>query len=232
MNSKTVFIIGANRGIGRKFVDKFKSQGWEVHGSVRPQTLDDETVKDLRETGTKLYEIDYLDESSIQKAAKEYGPGTLDCLINCAGVSHGPVTWQEYDSEILTKWFQIMVVGPLLATKHFQPSLEKSDAGKVVNLTSKLGSIGVNDNGTKIGYKLAKTALNQETRTIAMDLKSKDSKIAVMAVSPGWVSTKLSGWLGDTDIDESVDGMYEIMNKLTLEETGNFWNWSGEKIPF
>ena len=52
------------------------------------------------------------------------------------------MTWQEYDSTILTKWFQIMVVGPLLATKHFQPNLEKSEAGKVVNLTSKLGSIG------------------------------------------------------------------------------------------
>ena len=65
----------------------------------------------------------------------------------------------------------------------------------------------VNDNGTKIGYKLAKTALNQETHTIAMDLKNKGSKVALMAISPGWVKTKLSGFLGDTDIDESVDGM-------------------------
>ncbi|RYN65040.1 hypothetical protein AA0117_g12209 [Alternaria alternata] len=232
MATKTVFVIGANRGIGRKFVDKFKSQGWEVHGSVRPQTVDDETVEELRGTVTKLYEIDYLDENSIQKAAQQYGSGALDCLVNCAGISQGPVTWQEYDSTILTKWFQIMVVGPLLATKHFQPNLEKSEAGKVVNLTSKLGSIGENDNGTKIGYKLAKTALNQENRTIAMDLKSKGSKISLMAVSPGWVKTKLSGWLGDTDIDDSVNGMYAILEKLTMEETGNFWNWSGEKIQF
>ena len=58
------------------------------------------------------------------------------------GTSQGPVIWQEYDSQILTNWFQIMVIGPLLATKYFLPNLERSEAGKVVNLTSKLGSIG------------------------------------------------------------------------------------------
>lgn len=65
-----------------------------------------------------------------------------------------------------------------------------------------------------------------------MDLKSKGSKISLMAVSPGWVKTKLSGWLGDTDINDSVNGMYATLEKLTIEETGNFWNWSGEKIQF
>lgn len=90
----------------------------------------------------------------------------------------------------------------------------------------------VNNNGTKIGYKLSKTALNQETQTIAQDLKSKGSKIAVMAVSPGWVKTRLSGWLGDTDIDESINGMFAVIEKLSMEETGGFWNWNGEKIPY
>ena len=63
-----------------------------------------------------------------------------------------------------------------------------------------------------------------------MDLKSKGSKIMVMAVSPGWVKTKLSGWLGDTDIDDAVDGMFSIIEKLTMEETGGFWNWTGDKL--
>ena len=57
-----------------------------------------------------------------------------------------------------------------------------------------------------------------------MDLKNKGSKVAVMFVSPGWVKTKLSGWLGDTDIDESVEGMISVIKKLNMENTGGFWN--------
>ena len=90
----------------------------------------------------------------------------------------------------------------------------------------------VNDNGTKIGYKMAKAALNQETRTIAMELKNKNSKATLMAISPGWVKTKLSGFLGDTDIDESVDGMISVMEGLTMENTGEFWNWDGGRLAW
>lgn len=65
-----------------------------------------------------------------------------------------------------------------------------------------------------------------------MDLKNKGSKVAVMSVSPGWVKTKLSGWLGDTDIDESVEGMISVIKKLNMENTGGFWNWNGDKISY
>jgi len=232
MSPMKIFVIGANRGIGLKFVQLFKAKGWEVSGSIRPDSKDDPSIEDLKKTGATIFEIDYLKEDTIKEAARLYGSGPLDVLINCAGISQGPVTWQEYDSEILTLWFQIMVVGPLLATKYFQPNLEQSEGGKVVNLTSALGSISLNNNGTKIGYKLSKTALNQETQTIAMDLKNSGSKIAVAAVSPGWVKTKLSGWLGDTDIDESVNGMISVIENLNTENTGGFWNWNGNKIPY
>jgi len=90
----------------------------------------------------------------------------------------------------------------------------------------------VNDNGRKIGYKIAKAALNAETKTIAMDLRERGSKVALMAISPGWVKTKLSGWEGTTDIEDSVDGMFSVLKKLTLEETGSFWNWTGDAMPY
>ena len=80
--------------------------------------------------------------------------------------------------------------------------------------------------------KLAKAALNQEIRTIAMDLKTKGSQVALMATSPGWVKKKLSGCLGDTDIDGSVDGIISVMEGLTIENTGEFWNWDGERLAW
>jgi NAD(P)-dependent dehydrogenase (short-subunit alcohol dehydrogenase family) len=95
--------LGANRGIGLRFVQKFSEEGWDVFASVRPQAVEDDSITEVREcllfkrfeltgrcdqlkmTGAKIFLIDYLDEDTIAGAAKEYGSKPLDCLINCAG---------------------------------------------------------------------------------------------------------------------------------------------------
>ncbi|KAJ5414875.1 short chain dehydrogenase [Penicillium cosmopolitanum] len=227
------YFPGANQGIGLGLAHKFFEEGWEVFGSVRPQTINSPSLSDLRKVASKIFEIDYLDESLIARAAREYGDGPLDCLVNCAGVSQGPELWQEYDSQILTEWFRIMVVGPFLTTKYFESNLEKSEfGGKLVNISSPLGSISENYRGTKFGYKIAKAALNQETRTIAMDLKGRKSSISVMAIDPGAVPTSLSRWRGNITVEESSSGIYAVIDRVGVSETGGFWSWNGEEYPF
>jgi hypothetical protein len=65
-----------------------------------------------------------------------------------------------------------------------------------------------------------------------MDLKNRGSKVMVIAISPGWIKTRLSNWLGDIDISDAVDGMFTIIENLTMAETGNFWSWTGEKLAY
>jgi NAD(P)-dependent dehydrogenase (short-subunit alcohol dehydrogenase family) len=97
--------LGANRGIGLNLVRTFVRRGWVAYGSIRPQTRGDPSVKDvsisqlnkrqekqlteitykLEATGATILEIDYTNETSIIAAAKEYGSGSLDCLVNCTG---------------------------------------------------------------------------------------------------------------------------------------------------
>ncbi|KAL8833577.1 MAG: hypothetical protein Q9170_004192 [Blastenia crenularia] len=210
-----------------------------------PQANEEAYDNLLEATGAKIYEIDYLEEATIVEAAKEYGSETLDCLINCAafvilkklidhgeGVSGGPIEWQEYNSKILTDYFQIMVVGPLLATKHFQANLEKSKAGKIVNISSSLGSISGTVKGTKVAYRIAKAGLNQETRTIAMDLKNNGSNVTAMVIDPGAVATRLSGWNGRISVEESVNGIYVVIDRTSLKNTGKFWRWNGEELQY
>ncbi|KAF1955679.1 short chain dehydrogenase [Byssothecium circinans] len=229
---KRVFIIGANRGIGMGFARKFSSEGWEVYASVWPQSRNDESSRDLEAIAVNIFEIDYLDETTIVRAAEQYGDSPLDCFINCAGISGRSLAWEEYDSRLLTEYFQIMVVGPFLATKHFRPSLEKSANAKIVNISSRLGSISENIKGTKIAYKIAKAGLNQETRTIAIDFKNSRCNIMAIAIDPGAVATRLSGWQGKIDLEQSVDGMYSVIDKVSAAETGTFWRWNGEQMPF
>ncbi|KAM5452133.1 hypothetical protein MaudCBS49596_003487 [Microsporum audouinii] len=249
MASKKVLIIGANRGIGLGLSQKFYEEGWVVFGSIRPQTRNDPSINDLKRWATKIFEIDYRVEASISGAAEQYGSGPLDCLINCAGVSRGPEPWTAYESSLLTEWFQIMVIGPYLATKYFQKSLEASSAGKIVNISSILGSISckthdlgvvvltelteaVTSTGEKFGYRLVKAALNQQTRTIAMAFKEDGINITMMSIHPGPVPTHLSRWRGRISVEESANGIYSVINQVGIAQTGEFWSWTGEKLEF
>jgi len=153
-------------------------------------------------------------------------------LINCAGISGAPLDWRDTDSALLTQYFQTMVVGPLLVSKAFLPNLELSASGKLVNITSKLASISQNSRGTKIAYKIAKAGLNQQSRTIALDLESIGSKVTVLALDPGHVATRLSGWKGKIEVLESVNGMYDVIERVTLADSGTFLRWNGETLPW
>ncbi|KAH8591408.1 short chain dehydrogenase [Bisporella sp. PMI_857] len=227
-----VLIIGANRGIGLHFVKIFTERNWNVFGTVRPQTREDLSFKDLVTTGATILDIDFTDETSISKAASTYGDKALDVLVNCAGVDVHPRPWEENSAEDMINKFRIMTVGPFLATKHFLPHLTRSESGKVVNISSDYASISGNDRGRCISYRIAKAALNQQTVTIAHELKAADSTITMIMLDPGDIPTRLSRGNGKTGIDESVRGMVEIIEKATIQDSGCFYKWTGETLPF
>ena len=89
-----------------------------------------------------------------------------------------------------------------------------------------------NDRGRCIGYRMAKTALNQQTVTIANELKAAGFNVIMIAVDPGDVPTRLSRGNGKTDIDKSVRGIVEIIESANLVDSGSFLKWTGGKIPF
>lgn len=89
-----------------------------------------------------------------------------------------------------------------------------------------------NDCGTHISYRVPKSALNALSISIAIELKAEKENIAVLCIDPGDVPTKLSRWVGDIDLNDSVHGMFEQIEKATIEDTGLFVNWRGHKWPY
>ena len=79
---------------------------------------------------------------------------------------------------------------------------------------------------------MAKSALNQQTVTIAHELRAANSMVTMLAVDPGDVPTRLSRGNGKTDIDKSVRGIVKIIETATLEDSGSFLKWTGEKLSF
>lgn len=79
---------------------------------------------------------------------------------------------------------------------------------------------------------MPKSALNELSISVAIELKAAKENIAVLCIDPGDVPTKLSRWAGDIDLNDSVHGMFEQIERATIEDTGLFLNWKGRKWPY
>ncbi|OAL53779.1 NAD(P)-binding protein [Pyrenochaeta sp. DS3sAY3a] len=232
MKTKNVLVVGANRGIGLSLVKAYTAKSWHVTGTIRPQSRNDESIKDLIATGADILEIDTLDESSIEKAAKDFGDKPLDLLLNLGGLSPHPKSWQEQTTEMFTDKFQTMAVGPFLTCKHFLASLEKATDPKIVNITSEFGSVSSNSFGTCMAYRVAKAAANQMTVTLAREWEKEGRKVTVVCMEPGFVATRLTGWDFVDDMDTCIAGIVKVVDGLQQSDNASFIKWDGSKIPF
>ncbi|KAL5317162.1 hypothetical protein ACEPPN_014257 [Leptodophora sp. 'Broadleaf-Isolate-01'] len=233
MAGLNALVIGANRGLGLGLLKVFKEQGYNVFGTIRPQTRSDASFKDLEETGATIIDLDYLVEDTIGAAAKTFGEDrTLDILVNCGGIGMDPKSWLDTSAEQMIYKYRVMTVGPFLASKYFHPNLKKSKFARIVNITSELASIAANDCGTYVSYRVPKTAFNSMSVVVGIELKAAKENIAVLCIDPGDVPTKLSHWQGDIKTEDSVRGMYNQIEKATIEDSGLFVNWAGHRWPY
>ncbi|KAG8667803.1 hypothetical protein FPOAC2_13002 [Fusarium poae] len=232
MTSKNVLIIGANRGIGLNLLKAFLARSWNATATIRPQSRNDPSISDLKKTGAKILEIDYLVEETIENAAKAYGDKPLDILINVGGLPPHPKPWVEQSSDLMVERFRVMAVGPFLAIKHFLPSLEKAKEPKVINISSSFGSISTNSFGTCMAYRTAKAALNQVSVTLAREWKDEGRKTTIVCFEPGFLSTRLTNWDGEDDMETSIAGLMSVIESVTPQDSGGFMKWDGTKIPF
>ncbi|KAK4221665.1 hypothetical protein QBC38DRAFT_491603 [Podospora fimiseda] len=230
--SRTVLLIGANRGIGLNLARALSAQNWNVVASVRPQTkaANDPSVHEIESIASTILEIDVSDEQTVINAAKRFGDGPLDMLINVAGVGPEPDHWHEHTAEILKEKLSINTIGPFLTTKHFHPQLKKA-GGTVVNISSNLGSITM-CNGEDLGYRISKAALNMLTVSLAQEFQENGDKIPVIALNPGYVATRLTNFRFRDNMDECITGIVKVIQNVGMEQTGTFVDWRGETLPW
>ena len=89
-----------------------------------------------------------------------------------------------------------------------------------------------NTRGLFIGYRMAKAAMNQQTVTLARDYAHADEKITIIALNPGYIATKMTGFNRGVDMDDSVQKMVSIIEEAKLEDSGRFYDYTGEDIAF
>lgn len=236
--TKTVLVVGATRGIGRKFVELYTQRGWHVIGTARDLHQAEQLVA---LSPYKIVQLDSSDEASILRAAEDLKNEPIDLVINNAGIrirgNLDVVTKAD-----LTKHFEINTIGPLLVTRAFVPHLKAAVAlrgsAMVAQISSLLGSIEfiranaeMVANYNNYAYRTSKAALNMFTASVALDLK--DDNISAFVLHPGLVATDMTNYAPEAITqDVSVEGMIDTLSKLTLADTGSFRNYDGKVLPW
>jgi NAD(P)-dependent dehydrogenase (short-subunit alcohol dehydrogenase family) len=219
---KHVVITGANRGIGLELARHYKGAGWRVTGVCR------ETSPELEEYAAQVIEdIDVARADSLQRLVAALQGQTIDLLINNAGILHDDVLG-SLDIASLRLQMEVNAFAPLLICEALLPNL--GPGSKIVNITSRMGSIGDNDSGGRYGYRASKAAFNAFGRSLAIDLQGRG--IAVAQLHPGFVKTRMVNFGGILSTEESVAGLVERIENLNLQNSGSFWHCHGEELPW
>jgi NAD(P)-dependent dehydrogenase (short-subunit alcohol dehydrogenase family) len=244
MNKKKIALItGANKGIGLETARQLGQQNATVLLGARDSRKGETAAEKLRKEGIDAHPIviDVSDPESIRKAAiqVERDFGRLDILVNNAGVMTDERT-KKVSEQSLETWretFATNVFGLIATTNAFLPLLRKSEAGRIVNLSSILGSIEFHAKpGSPIyeskdtpAYNVSKAAVNAYTVQLAHELK--DTRIKVNAAHPGWVKTDMGG---EGAVMEIEDGAKTSVALATLGADGpnGAYLHMGEPLPW
>jgi NAD(P)-dependent dehydrogenase (short-subunit alcohol dehydrogenase family) len=221
-NQKTALVTGANKGIGFEVARQLARQGFRVFLGARNEKAGGTAAEKLREEGDVIFlKIDISDANSIRVAAEELSRQSdrLDVLVNNAGIlldedkSALTITPDIFETTLRTN-----TLGPWLVAQAFAALLGKSQAPRIVNVSSGGGQLEDGADGWAPVYCVSKTALNGVTVQLAAALP----KCAVNSVCPGWVRTEMGGEGADRSVGEGAATIVWLATEAPHDLTGKF----------
>ena len=229
---KNILITGANRGLGLGFAKKCLKKNVHVLATVRDIKGSKEllALKERFPDNLEIFELDLLKKKAGYILANFLGDRPIDILINNAGVGS---TNQHFEAVSPKPWLEVLkvnLIAPLMVTQSIIDNVKKGVDKKIYFLSSQLGSIADNNSGGMYIYRSSKTGLNQVIKSLSVDLKPQG--ITVVALHPGWVKTDMGGPNAPVSIDESIDGMMQVIYETDISDTGRFLNHKGKELPW
>jgi NAD(P)-dependent dehydrogenase (short-subunit alcohol dehydrogenase family) len=240
---KVALITGANKGLGYEMARQLAQAGVTVVLAARDQAKGEAAAEKLQKEGldVQFLKVDVTNKSDYAAAAAflEKNFGKLDILINNAGIAADGIAGTSVSNtthESLEASFETNVFGPIGLTQALLPLLKKSSAGRIVNMSSILGSQTLHADPNSpiydfksLSYDASKAALNSFTIHLAYELK--DTKIKVNSAHPGWVKTDMGTDAAPMELPEG--GKTGVALALLDESgpTGGFFHL-GKQLPW
>jgi NAD(P)-dependent dehydrogenase (short-subunit alcohol dehydrogenase family) len=237
-NSSNVVIIGGSGGIGRAFVEMMAEREdvntvLSTFHRVQP---------DYEHSKVTWYPLDITDESAIQAWSQQLGE--VDWLINAAGLLHAQEHHPEksirhLDPEFFLQNIKTNTLPTLMLARHLHAHFRHGRPARFATVSARVGSIEDNRLGGWYSYRVSKAALNMAIKTLAIEWQRTLPHVVVAALHPGTTDTALSKPYQKNVPREqlftpeySVTCMLEVLGKLTPADSGKFWAFDGELLPW
>lgn len=230
-----VLITGAGRGLGHALAVACCARGDQVLAGVRDPAALSQLPADA--TGLRL---DVSSPAAIEAAAAQAAARLdgLDLLINNAGIHSGSpeialhqqnLTLGALEPSGMLRMFTVNALGPLLLTQALLPLLRQGAHPRVINVSSRRGSLARKRDGGNYGYTTSKAALNMITRGLAADLSG---QITVIALHPGTIQTAMGSADAALTPQQAAGALLSVADGLTPADSGRFLSWNGTTLPW
>ena len=228
----TVLITGVNRGLGLEFLTHYATAGWNVIGTCRdPAAAEAASALAAQHDTVSIHPLEVTDSQAVTALAEELRGSAIDVLILNAGTqSSASRILGELDADDFRHILNVNVVAPAICVQAFREHVAASERRVIVGMGSQLGSISDNSGGGFYSYRSSKAGLHAVMRSASCDLRE-DGVIAIV-MHPGWVRTDMGGASAPLTTTESVAGIARVVEGLGPEDSGRFFNYKGQELPW
>ena len=245
----TVLITGANSGLGLELVKQYAAKDWTVIATHRRDGVPDSLKSVVAEhPNVRVERMDVASIDEVHALAAKLAGTPIDVLINNAGIysdrsacadeacrgEDATQSFGQLDYELFDTIMAVNVRGPLLVSEAFAANVRASKQKKLVSISSTNGSVTFTLGGSgAIAYRASKAALNRAMQLVAVH--EKNAAVTVLLLHPGAVLTERQAHLtypGMIEMQPSVAGMIEQIEKATLADTGRFIQYDGTTAPW
>lgn len=224
---RTVFITGANRGLGFEFARQYAKAGWEVIATCR----NPDAAGELNNLGVEVMALDVADVTSCQDIAKRLAGRKIDVLLNNAGMMGNRD--QSILSADIAEWnlaLQTNTIAPAALAGALLENLKKSEKPVGVTIGSLAGIYCNMDPAKRFYYQSSKAGAHAVT--IALGEAMKAHGVIYASLRPGQTKTDMAGPEAMYEVEDSVTLMRTVINNLTMASAGKFVDRGGAEVSY
>jgi len=242
---RAALIVGARGGLGHAFCERMSELDPTMHIIATSRSSDWCAEGGANDKVSRL-ELDIGSEDSVESVASylRERDTKLNVVINCSGLLHTPSfsperALRELSIEKMKHVFEVNTFGVAMLLKHFVPLFPRNERSIFASCSARVGSISDNRLGGWYSYRASKAAQNMVIRTAAIEVKRLRRECICVALHPGTVISELSApFTKRKDPAKlfsphfSATKLTEVLEKLSVEDSGNFFAYDGSRIEW
>jgi NAD(P)-dependent dehydrogenase (short-subunit alcohol dehydrogenase family) len=238
-----ILITGSNRGIGLELVRHYLLQDDTLIFATCRNPSHANDLRDIADENSErvhIVQLDVINQASIEESVATVSQVVdgIDLLINNAGILPGGVDARDknigsfgfLEAEAMLNVYSVNSISPIIVTQAYADLLCNGNNARVINVSSDAGSITRRSKGCDYSYPSSKAALNMMSRCLAGDLRGDD--VIVISIHPGFIQTDMGGVNATLTLDEALPSLVQTIDGLTLDDTGQFFNWDGKQVAW